>query len=756
MGLPFVLDVAIGLIFIYLILSLLASEFQELLTTLFQWRAKHLKEAIEIFLAGGSGTPEEDKVKDLVGKLYADPLLKNINQESKSLVARGARVITRQLIPGNKKGAFGTNQSTGPSYIAPETFATSLLERLGLATLAKKLVEVRLEKFATRIVGDFKLKDGGLPSTEPKNSELPSTDPTTDPTTDPNSAPNDELASPASETDEVAPTEPKTSTNWDKGRIRLLAEKTKKDLSNDSNFSSLIEAYSEIVGDFKTGESTLETCVERMGESLEAYIESNSAPTVSNGNAVSTPAQNAESTTAHGASSSNADALLSFSKGLKTLKLSVFGIDNKRAILSGGLRPSLSEMAELVNESSATYHEVFDAYESLIEKAEPLEAKVNPELEQAILNAYPDALEREVVQAYPEAVEEQFVAIAPDVFKSIEKQLIDRREKINRAKFLTQIKLLRQQQRTIHSAFNQLSIKQRQQILASVLNQFGSEQRTLIIDESLSKLSNEQRYAVINLVLNNLALTNADRSVYDNYQTYKAIKKVLNQLPASIKESFAILARRAQAKAQKSSNDLNQFREEVELWFDRSMDRASGVYRRNAKGVAILIGLVLASSTNSDAFYIVNRLSNDENLRKVVTDRAVEIRSNFNPSTADNEAQLAALKQQTDNALKDLAMPIGWKPENLVRQFDCQAENAGSPACTPFANLKGSMNISTIARMIAARPIDFLKLLIGWLVSGIAISMGAPFWFDLLGKVMNVRNSGKKPAPQTDTTTKAK
>ena len=60
MNLPLVLDIAIGLIFIYLILSLLASEIQELIATIFQWRAKHLKEAIENLLVGDNRkTPEE-------------------------------------------------------------------------------------------------------------------------------------------------------------------------------------------------------------------------------------------------------------------------------------------------------------------------------------------------------------------------------------------------------------------------------------------------------------------------------------------------------------------------------------------------------------------------------------------------------------------------------------------------------------------------------------------------------------------------
>lgn len=37
-------------------------------------------------------------------------------------------------------------------------------------------------------------------------------------------------------------------------------------------------------------------------------------------------------------------------------------------------------------------------------------------------------------------------------------------------------------------------------------------------------------------------------------------------------------------------------------------------------------------------------------------------------------------------------------------------------------------------------------ILLGWLVTGVAIAMGAPFWFDLMSKLMNVRNTGTKPA----------
>ncbi len=725
MGLPLVLDLAIGLMFIYLILSLLASELQELLTTLFQWRAKHLRDAIEVFLAGGSGTPEEEEVRNLVSKLYDDPLLKNINQVSKSFIAKGAREITRWLIPGNRKGAFGAHQSSGPSYIASETFSTSLLERLGLATLVRKLVEVRLEKFATRIVGSFGVQTDAAPVSD-----------------------------------------------WEKGRIRTIAEKAKKDLSSDSNFAVLLEEYSDILNDFKTEETTLATCVERMGESLDAYIANYPLPTAQAGASTveaATPSSDStllQSEAAFETSQSEvpiAEAPLTsgenslyFSKRLRAFKLSLFGEKNERAILSGGLRPSLSEMAQLVDESSTVYQEVSQSYASLLLEAPPLEAQINPALEQELLDAYPEAIEKEIVQTYPEAVEEQFLAIAPDVFKSVEKQLTDRRRKIYRARLNPQINLLKQQKRTIHAALGQLGAEQRQQLLSAVLNQFGGDERMRMLTRSLEALSNEQRYAVINIVFVKLGLTNADRSVYDNYQTYKTIQEALGKLPNSVKESFVILARRAQSKVQQSSHDLNQFRVEVETWFDRSMERASGVYKRNAKGVALLIGLVLAGATNSDSFYIVNRLSNDENLRKVIIDKAAEVAPNRDPS-APNSLDLEAVKQQTDAALKDLSLPVGWKPENLVRQFDCQPSSptANSPACAAFSNQPEALNGSTILQLIVSKPIDLLKLLTGWIVSGLAISMGAPFWFDLLGKVMNVRNSGSKPkSPEAKETAK--
>ncbi len=40
----------------------------------------------------------------------------------------------------------------------------------------------------------------------------------------------------------------------------------------------------------------------------------------------------------------------------------------------------------------------------------------------------------------------------------------------------------------------------------------------------------------------------------------------------------------------------------------------------------------------------------------------------------------------------------------------------------------------------------FTSHLPGWLITALAGMLGAPFWFDLLGKVISIRNAGPKPA----------
>jgi hypothetical protein len=71
------------LVFIYLILSLLAAEIQEMISTVLQWRAVHLKKSLEILVAGDAEKSDDNDVINFVNELYNHPLIKSVNQEAK-------------------------------------------------------------------------------------------------------------------------------------------------------------------------------------------------------------------------------------------------------------------------------------------------------------------------------------------------------------------------------------------------------------------------------------------------------------------------------------------------------------------------------------------------------------------------------------------------------------------------------------------------------------------------------------------------
>lgn len=516
MNLPLVLDIALGVIFIYLILSLLASEIQELLATILQWRAVHLRKSIEILLTGGEDTPEAVSIKEIVDELYSNPLIKNLNQESKEGIAVWFRQLSwlfgnfyRKLI-SNTTTAFGQeikengekqDRRSAPSYIPAETFATTLLARLNITTLIQKLSLVNLIS--------LKEQEISLKITEIINNLTVS---------------------------EVT-------------NLGLKAELSKLEKNLDKVF-----LY------FQNDKLTLLNSVERLIDELDKYIEDSQS--------YFTEAE--------------ANSKKQFIDNLTSLKQDIFANSDSPEELIQRVKPDLKEIINILENG--------------------------------------------------------------------------------------------------HSAF---------QGFQTTMQDPNSES-------------------------------------YKAYQEIKVeIEQVVDKLPPSLRASLAALAQRSEIKASTTEAELNQFKIEIEAWFDRSMDRASGVYKRNAKGIAFLIGLFLAFVTNTDTLYIVSRLSKDTPLRNAIIQNSGQVISDSICTNSDSQqSKLDCIREQVDKTLDPLTLPIGWNSE--LSSTQSQKIGEGEKAFSLF------------------------KSLLGWLISGFAISMGAPFWFELLGKIMNVRNTGKKPASTTD------
>jgi hypothetical protein len=150
-------------------------------------------------------------------------------------------------------------------------------------------------------------------------------------------------------------------------------------------------------------------------------------------------------------------------------------------------------------------------------------------------------------------------------------------------------------------------------------------------------------------------------------------------------------------------------RTELEHTFDEAMDRASGWYKRYVQWWLVAIALVVSIGLNVDSFRVADRLWKDDALRASVVQQAqkavdTEDAKTPTPTNPDN-ATPAVVAKQIDE-IEQLKLPIGWAKANRTG--------------------------STWSRLA------------GWLVTAFALSLGAPFWFDVLGKAARLRNTGNR------------
>jgi hypothetical protein len=185
------------------------------------------------------------------------------------------------------------------------------------------------------------------------------------------------------------------------------------------------------------------------------------------------------------------------------------------------------------------------------------------------------------------------------------------------------------------------------------------------------------------------------------------------------------------------------------------------VYKRNAKGIALIIGVAIAYVANADTLYMIERLSQDSDLRRAIQTAAGQLQTL--PSAEPSSLSEQPLDQPLDGAgsptgsadtLTGLTLP-------QADASDASTLDAATPEAEQLRRLKAAVaeNLDDIPLPIGRSPmvteqqqaasqswpVPILKRLVGWVLSGIAISMGAGFWYNLLGSVMRVRNTGDPP-----------
>lgn len=206
----------------------------------------------------------------------------------------------------------------------------------------------------------------------------------------------------------------------------------------------------------------------------------------------------------------------------------------------------------------------------------------------------------------------------------------------------------------------------------------------------------------------------------------ESLRTTVSNLPetdpaAPIKQALLALIDDAQG-------DVNKLKANIEDWFNAAMDRVSGWYKRRAQVIIVVLGLLVAIALNADSAYIARHLSTDPAMRNSLVSAAQAYAQQQNqPGQNGQQASVSAQASFNENLarLEGLGLPIGW------------SIGGDDPRLTwPGLHFWHREFWTDWYSQIRFHWL-------GWLLTALAVSLGAPFWFDMLNKFIVVRSTVK-------------
>lgn len=248
---------------------------------------------------------------------------------------------------------------------------------------------------------------------------------------------------------------------------------------------------------------------------------------------------------------------------------------------------------------------------------------------------------------------------------------------------------------------------------------------------------------------------------------------------------------REQVDALIGHSEIRDEHEAIEVAFKLVEDRASGDFKRTLQILTMMIAAALVVATNADTLHAVHVLWRNPVVRAAVVQQAAERAKQPRPepariyvgyldpqspdptATADSDDDELAERVEDDASAitpaesDALGQLIGWSDD--IRAFNtpyCQDLQAKlntacageiTPECQQQLDaLRTETRCATVGTLLeptaAFGGFDTAGLfwtglahVPGWILSILAISLGAPFWFDALSTFMRVRGTGPKP-----------
>lgn len=231
-------------------------------------------------------------------------------------------------------------------------------------------------------------------------------------------------------------------------------------------------------------------------------------------------------------------------------------------------------------------------------------------------------------------------------------------------------------------------------------------------------------------------------------------EKTTNWGGAKISEQTLSYLKSIWADAQ---GDVPKFKESLEAWFDETMDRASGWYKKHTQIILFFVGLAISIVFNVDTLKIVDKLEKDPKLRQQIVQQAdafVQDHPNLDTDLMQQEIEYkkaVMLSMQIDSSLKKsdkgtvLEDSLKLVKYRLLKERkDTLLNRSEKIIKNDIKNVNHSLGLGWEA-YDSSSFLNIFYSLIGWMVTALALSLGAPFWFDLLNKLMKLRGSVATP-----------
>jgi hypothetical protein len=254
----------------------------------------------------------------------------------------------------------------------------------------------------------------------------------------------------------------------------------------------------------------------------------------------------------------------------------------------------------------------------------------------------------------------------------------------------------------------------------------------------------------------------------------------------------------------KSDGDYTKLKAMIEQWYNDYMDRASGWYKSEQRNKLLVAGFIVAIGLNVDSLHLVKVLSLDDNLKNRLADQATVVVDNYQAMDSTQQDNAAALNTMLIRSLQDttvmaatgdsssysqlsglmrlndslsrnsfvqkdsvakesihqldstlyvlssLNVPLGWSCHEAPLSWFAERwpVNWLCGECAQHKHVQqqtSGVMVYIQDRNASAGSGNWFRYLVGIIISGFSLSFGAPFWFDLLVKLVNIRRSGKRP-----------